>query len=152
MSLSLGRMQIDIPDSWEDRSMYTFIAPRAKAGVGPVAQDDGFRTNVVVTVGPRGKARGLDIATQAAITEVRSNFGEVAIEQAEGPAIDGQQSRRLTYRVIEPGGSLPILQVQYVTILDDSERFFTFTTAAIHAKSMIPEIERMIRSVRLVAQ
>ena len=33
----------------------------------------------------------------------------------------------------------------------DSERVFTFTTAAIHAKSMLPEIERMIRSVRMSA-
>ncbi len=144
-------MEIAIPSTWEDRSTYTFIAPREKARIGPRAQDDGFRSNVVVTVGPEGKADGLDAATKRAIAQVRDNFGEVAIEIENGPEISGQPSRRLSYRIIEPGGALALFQAQYLVEVDRTERIFTFTTAAVNAKSMLPAMEQMIQSVHVRA-
>src|SRR5688572_9717668 len=138
--MQLGRMKIDIPESWEDRSTYTFIAPRSKTNVGPVAHDDGFRTNVVVTVGTAGEARTLDEMAGGAKELIRSNFGEVSIEETAGPPIAGQPSRRLQYRIIEPGGALPIVQIQFLTIIERTERELTFTTAAVHIKAVMPEI------------
>jgi hypothetical protein len=148
--MNLGRMKIDIPDTWEDRSTYTFIAPRTKANIGPVAAaDDGFRTNLVVTTGKAGQARALDEVLKTTIEQLRANFGDIPYEQTAGPEISGQPSQRVTYRIIEPGGTLPIVQVQYLTTANKTERIFTFTTAAVHAKSLAPELDRMMRSIQL---
>jgi hypothetical protein len=149
--MNLGRMKIDLPEDWEDRSTYTFIAPRSKAGIGPVAQDDGFRTNLVVTTGRAGHARPLEEVVQAAIEQLKANFGEIAFEEGPGPQISGQPTRRLSYRIVEPGGTLPIMQVQYLSVAEKTERIFTFTTAAVHAKALAPDFERMIKSVTFTA-
>lgn len=145
----LETMQLEVPASWEDRSMYTFIAPRMSAGLGPVAQDDGFRTNLVVNVGPRGGATSLADSARAAVSRVRESFGPLPIEEDAGPAIGGEPSRCLRYRIVEPGGTLPIAQVLFVSVVDRTERIFTFTTAAVHSKSLMREMEQMVGSVRL---
>lgn len=148
--MNLGRMKIDIPENWEDRSTYTFIAPRSKTGIGPVAAaDDGFRTNLVVTTGKSGQARPLDELMKSTVEQLRANFGDIPFEESAGPQISGQSSHRLSYRIIEPGGALPILQVQYLSVAQKTERIFTFTTAAVHAKAMAPEFDKIIRSISL---
>jgi hypothetical protein len=147
--MHLGRMKIDLPDTWEDRSTYTFIAPREKAGIGPMLGDDGFRTNLVITTGKAGQARSLDEVLGATIAQLRANFGDISFEQTAGPDISGAPSHRVTYRIVEPGGTLPIVQVQYLTVADRTERIFTFTTAAVHAKALAQDFDRMIRSIKL---
>lgn len=148
--MNLGRMKIDIPADWEDRSTYTFIAPRTKTNVGPtLAADDGFRTNLVITTGKAGKARPLDVLLGTTLEQLRGNFGDIPFEQTVGPEISGQPSHKITYRVIEPGGTLPIVQVQYLTVVEGTERVFTFTTAAVHAKVLAADFDRMIRSIKL---
>lgn len=146
--MHLARMAIDIPESWEDRSTYTFIAPRARAGFGPIAQDDGFRTNLVITVGSHGKARSLDEMVRVAREEARNNFGDLAVDDVEGPLVMNTPSRRISYSIIEPGGTVPLTQVQYLAVVDQTERVFTFTTASLHAKSLFQQMEAIIRSAR----
>ena len=147
--MTLGRLDIDIPESWEDRSMYTFIAPRAKADKGLVPADDGFRTSMCVTPGPAGVARDLADIVADAKEHARMSFGVVQVSEESGPAIAGSDSVRIGYRIIEPGGALPLAQFQYLTVVDETEWTFTFTTAAVNAKAVRREMEEMIRTVRI---
>lgn len=147
--MNLGQLSMDIPSDWEDRSMYTFIAPRQSAAMGPIAQDDGFRTNVVVRVGPRGQASSLAELTRRAAEEAKTMFGAVTVDETPGPTVGGVETRRLRYRIVEPGGTLPIAQYQYLLVLEKTERTITFTTAAVHAKALEVNFDEMVRSIRL---
>jgi hypothetical protein len=147
--MKLGSMEIDLPGEWEDRSMYTFIAPAKKAGVGPTAKAaPEFRTNVVITPSPLESGVDLKACSRRVEERIRRDFGDVEIAADDGPSAGGRKSRRLKYRVVNPRGGAPIEQVQYVIIAGGREWNITFSTISLEAKALEPAFEQYIRSIR----
>src|SRR5688572_11929881 len=98
-SVKLGPVEIAIPEHWEDRSMYAFVAPieRAQAGMSPKA--DVFRTNLVLTWEKVPSGATLEERVAVARGRIQATHGgKTGIDTAEGPNAGGHPSRRLRYQ------------------------------------------------------
>jgi hypothetical protein len=147
--MELGRIALDVPDDWEDHSLYTFVAPRAAVESSPRMVVEGFRSNVVINWGPRGKAELLEAEVSRAIDRATRDFGPVKPAISDGPKLAGNESRRIMYRFIEPGGTLALTQIQYLSILDGTALTIAFTTASLEAKNVAPLFDRIAGSLRV---
>lgn len=147
--MKLGRMQMAIPDDWEDRSLYTYVAPPESVSMGMTAQEPRtFRTNVVVTRKPMAPGWSLDASVRAIEARTKRDFGQIEIKVDDAGSVASQPAKRLRYIVNDPGQkSLPVAQVLYVFLLEGAEWTVTFSVASMALKEQLPEFERMVRSI-----
>jgi hypothetical protein len=150
--VKLGALEIGIPESWEDRSLYTFIAPAAKASLGATVKggQSEFRTNVVIAPSPLAEGDDLAACAKKATDRAKKDFGanlEVTVE--EGPRASGRETKRLRWRVVDPRGGAPIQQIQYILTARDRQWTITFSTLAVEARAQLSDLDEYVRSVRV---
>ncbi len=147
--MRFGKIEVEIPEDWEDLSLYTFAAPRAETKAGPRLVTQGFRTNVVMSFGPRGKAAAIDDEIKLAIQRAEQTCGPIKPAIGDGPSIAGKSTKRISYQFVEPGGTLALAQIQYLTIMDGTLLTISFTTASLEAKNLAPMFDEIASSLRV---
>jgi hypothetical protein len=143
----LGPLDIAIPPDWEDRSLYTFIAPPQEMRAGMMATTQSFRANVVLTRRPVPPDQTIEASAELAAARAKRDLGDIKVTILEGPPIDGSPSQTLSYVVVDPRGGPPIAQVQYLFKRDGSEWSLTFSVAALELKNRQAELERLVMSI-----
>ena len=148
--MRFGKIDLEIPEDWEDLSLYTFAAPRSEVSAGRGLVTQGFRTNIVMSWGARGKAETFDREVELAVQRAVQTCGPVKPQITEGPSIAGSETKRISYTFVEPGGTLPLAQIQYLAIIASTLLTISFTTASIEAKKLAPMFDEIATSLRLV--
>jgi hypothetical protein len=146
--MNIAGLEMNIPDNWEDRSLYTFVAPVEEVRTGMTTQSASFRTNVVITRKPIQEGRTLDAVGSEIEERTKRDFGDVKVQLENGPAVMGQPSKRASYTVVDPRGGAPVAQVQYVFMHGGFEWMMTFSVASIALKEQMPTFDKIVTQLK----
>jgi hypothetical protein len=147
--VKLGPIHIAIPDQWEDRSMYAFVAPATRTQVGLAAKGDTFRTNVVLTWSRVDANTDLEQRAALARRRIEAGHPNVTITAGAGPIVGGRPSKSLRYTIAGLDAGPPVLQIQYVVLLDGVEAIVTFSTSTSATPDQLEALEGIISSMVL---
>lgn len=147
--MQLGKIAIDLPDAWEDRSLYTFVAPVQNAGPQMRAKASGFRKNVVIQRRELTAEETMDSCVEAVVERTKETFGEVKIDVADGPVTEAMQSRRVTYTVIDNVTNSAVAQVVYLCLLGHDEWQVAFSMPALDVDGELAGLDAMVATLRL---
>jgi hypothetical protein len=148
--MRIGDLDIDIPTSWEDHSLYSFVAPPADVSPSMSVKQAVFRTNVVMQRRPVADDTPLERCVEAAMAATARDFGQVKIELSDGPTVAGGPSKRLVYKVIDSVTNQPVAQVVYVCLVRATEWTLAFSTPALSLKESLPDLDAIVASIRRV--
>ena len=95
--MRVADLEVEIPDAWEDRSLYTYVSPPADVSPQRSIKQTDFRTDVVFQKRQLADEETLDSCVKQAVQNTSRNFGKVSIEVESGPTTDTLQSQRLVY-------------------------------------------------------
>lgn len=146
--MNIAGLEMNIPDNWEDRSLYTFVAPVVEQRTGMTTQTASFRTNVVVTRRPQEEGRTLDVIGPEIVERTKRDFGDVNVHVEDGPQVIGKPTKRAHYTVVDPRGGSPVAQVQYAFIHDGYEWVMTFSVASIELKAQMATFDQMVAGLK----
>ena len=147
--MRVGPLDIDLPEDWQDRSLYTYVAPITDVSPSMAVRQTTFQTNVVFQQRRLEAGEGLEQCVERARQNTDGMFGGPKISITDGPTADGIQFKRLTYTVVDGVTSQPVAQVLYVGRVGEREWQVAFSVAAIELDAQIPAFDRMIASIRL---
>lgn len=143
--MRIGDLDIDIPATWEDHSLYSFVAPPEDASPTMTVKQAPFRKNVVLQRRPVGETATIDdCVAHVRATTARDFGGDVKIEEADGP----NGTKRLVYRLIDPVTSQAVAQVVYVALIRSAEWQVAFSAPAAALKAAQAEFDRIVASIR----
>lgn len=147
--MRIGDLQIDIPATWEDHSLYSFVAPPEDIGPALRAKQAPFRRNVVLQRRPVAPATTLDDCVAHVQQTTARDFGEgVKIDVQDGPRAPCGPTRRLTYRLIDPVTSQAVAQVVYVALVHQAEWQIAFSAPAASLPADLPRFDEIIRTLQ----
>lgn len=147
--MRVGDLDIDIPASWEDHSLYSFVAPPEVASPKLALKQAPFRKNVVLQRRPLpDEATLLDCVAHVQQTTAR-DFGEgVQVTVEDGPVCPGGPTKRLTYKLVDPATSQPVVQVVYVARIRGAEWQIAFSAQAASLRDVLPQFDAVVASIR----
>jgi hypothetical protein len=147
--MRIGDLHIDIPATWEDHSLYSFVAPPEDAGPQLRAKQAPFRRNVVLQRRPVAPETTLaDCVLHVQQTTARDFGAGVKIDVEDGPPAAGGPTRRLTYRLIDPVTTQAVAQVVYVALVKQTEWQIAFSAPAAGLKADVPRFDEIVRSIQ----
>ena len=132
MRVLVGPFSMDIPNTWNDRTVYTFVAPKV---VNPresphLRMGSGFRENIVVT---RERVRR-DINPQdylrQQLDDLKDRLQAFRLLREEPLRVGGYLAHSASYQFGLRGERLDICQFRVVLLVDDDAVTFTGTAAA----------------------
>ena len=146
--MQLGKIEIDVPGDWEDRSLYTFVAPKEDVSPQMRVKENAFRKNVVIQRRGLGPEETLESCAEFLVSTTRETFGEIKIEVADGPTTLAFESRRVTYTVIDDVTQSAVGQVIYLCLMGHEEWQLAFSLPAINLSRDLPGLEKIVASLR----
>jgi hypothetical protein len=146
--MRIGKLEIEVPEEWEDASLYTFVAPTDDLWATP-GKGGSFRTNVVFQSRKVGPNEPLARCVERLMEGTQELFGAVKIEVCDGPQVAGVPSRRLVYSVSDEAGQ-PVSQVIYLFVVQGLEWQAAFSLAAADKERWLPHFDQMVASTRRV--
>jgi hypothetical protein len=149
--MRVGPLDIDLPETWEDRSLYTYVAPVTDVSPSLAVRQSTFQTNVVFQQRRLEEGETLDDCVERARQNTDEMFGGPKISIADGPMASGIPFKRLTYSVIDGVTNQPVAQVLYVGCIGPREWQVAFSVAAIQLDQQLPAFDRIIASARLAS-
>ena len=143
--MRVGDLEIDIPASWEDHSLYSFVAPPEVASPKMTLKQAPFRKNVVLQRRPVAPETTIDdCVAHVTATTARDFGGGVKIEVDAGP----NGTKRLTYKLVDPATNQPVAQVVYVALIRGAEWQVAFSAPAAALKEVLPQFDAIVASVK----
>jgi hypothetical protein len=147
--MRIGDLEVEIPATWEDHSLYSFVAPPEIVSPEKTVKQAPFRKNVVLQRQAVAADATLPERAQAVLASTEREFGQqVKVEIQDGPAAAGVPTRRVVYKVVDPVTSQPVAQVVYVMLYEGSEWQIAFSTPALSLKQALPEFDAIVASIR----
>ncbi len=125
-----GALSLDLPEQWDDRSIYTFVAPEQSMGAGlpTMAKTQGFRPNVVVTREGKGKYERLDAYAKDQLAASQKQLPQMKVLQ-EGPTqVAGVEALSRTFTFVVPQQNATVQQVQVFALHGAWIYTLTFST------------------------
>lgn len=147
--MRVGPLEIDLPEDWQDRSLYTYVAPLTEVSPTLAVQQSTFQTNVVFQQRPLEAGELLEHCVERARQNTLEMFGGPKISIEHGPSSAAIPFKRLTYTVVDGVTNQPVAQVLYVGIVGDREWQVAFSVAAIQLDAQLPAFDRMIASIQV---
>lgn len=133
-SLYGGTITLQLPDSWDDRSIYTFVAPEqsAASGLPTMNNQQGFRPNVVVTREARGKYERLDAYTKDQLAASQKELPNMKIVSEEPTKVGDFQGITRVFTFIAKPHNVAVQQMQSFVLVGDHIYTLTFSTLPSH--------------------
>lgn len=142
-------LSLEIPPDWEDRTVYTFLAPPDSfAGnlptLNPTAE---FRPNLVVTRQPVDSTRGVKLLAAEQLRTAETQLAGVEVVDESELTINGQTVIAHHYEFTAPPDNARVSVLQAYVLIGDTLHGFTFTTLP-HARARhAPMFDRILRSL-----
>ena len=147
--MQLGKIAIDLPSDWDDRSLYTFVAPPQNAGPQMRARASPFRKNVVLQRRELSAEETIDSCVDALVERTVETFGELNIDVAAGPTTEHMQSKRVAYSIFDDVTQSAVAQVVYLCLIGHDEWQVAFSLPAVDLKAEIEGLDAMVATLRL---
>src|SRR5687768_17052477 len=125
-----GALSFNLPDQWDDRSIYTFVAPEQSMGAGlpTMAKTQGFRPNVVVTRESKGKYERLDAYAKDQLAASQKQLPQMKVISEEAQKVAGIDSIIRTFTFVVPQQNATVQQIQVFALRDEWIYTLTFST------------------------
>jgi hypothetical protein len=141
MSPNIVRFNIDLPDGWEDQTLYTFKGP----------DDSGVQHNLVLIID--NDPGGVDLATYAklrldSIKDTLSGFELMG--EREKDLKSGNKAYEIVYKW-SPGADKTLVQKQIFMIIGSKAYNFTASFSKKTIQTIGVQVDEMIDSFRPVA-
>jgi hypothetical protein len=147
--MHIGDLTIDIPGTWLDASLYSFVAPAEAAGPSLAVKQVQFRKNVVLQRRPVTPESTLEILVDRLVKQTERDLGGgIKIDVEDGPATPVSPTRKITYRLVDPVTNQPVAQVLYLALVDGWEWQIAFSAPAAGHKEAVLEFDKIVASIR----
>ena len=126
--LFAGTTTLELPAEWEDRSMYTFVAPEQTRAGGPtMARAQSFRPNVVVTRELRGAHERVDTYAKEQLSASQKQLPQLRIIEETTLQIGGKTGVMRVFTFMAPPQNVLVQQLQAFVLAGDWVHTFTFS-------------------------
>lgn len=133
-SIYAGALQFQLSDAWEDRSIYTFVAPEQSiaSALPTMAKTQGFRPNVVVTREPKGKYERIDAYAKDQLAASQKGLPNLKVVAEVQLTLAGKAAIKRTFTFVVPQQNAQVQQVQIFMLHGDWLYMVTFSTLPQH--------------------
>lgn len=147
----VGDLELPLPDDWEDRSLYSFVAPPAKT-VPMRATHSTFRKNVVLQKRKLPGEATLDTCVEELVELTREGHGDLAVDVRDGPRNDTLTSKCVSYRLVDPVTNQPVAQLIYVCLVDGAEWQMAVSVPAFELDEARRQFDAILAQARRVGR
>lgn len=137
--MRIGNLEVDVPSSWDDLSLYTFVE----------GEGAGFRTNVVFQSRKVSPPYALEEGMARVLASTRESFKDVSIEIDEPKDVLPWPTKRLRYSVNDSVSKQRVCQIVYLCVVEGREWNIAFSSVEADLPKSLPHIERIIRSLNV---
>lgn len=126
--LFAGTTTLELPEEWEDRSMYTFVAPEQTRTGGPtMARQQSFRPNVVVTRELRGNHERVETYAKDQLAASQKQLPQLRILEETALQVSGKPAVMRMFTFVAPPQNVSVQQLQAFVLSGDWVHTFTFS-------------------------
>lgn len=121
---------LQLPGAWEDRSIYTFVAPEvhAASALPTMAKTQGFRPNVVITREPKGKTQRVDAYAKEQLSISQKQLPQLKVLEDKEHPLGGQTAVSRVFTFVAPPQNVVVQQLQTFVLTGDWIYTFTFSS------------------------
>lgn len=150
-----GSIALKLPDNWDDRSIYTFVAPEQSmaGGLPTMAKQQGFRPNVVVTREAKGRYERVDAYAKDQLNaqkQTREMKNLTVVEEAN-LTVSGQPAIARNFTFVVESQKATVQQLQVFVMHGAWIYTFTFSTLPAHFAEQKKMFDAVIADVKLGA-
>lgn len=142
MNSNMGQFNIDLPEGWENQTVYTFKGP----------DDSGVQHNLVLIID--GELEGLDLTTYAELRlkSIQDTLpGFELMGQREKDLKSGHKAYEIVYKWV-PGEGKILVQKQVFTIIGDKSYNFTSSFSRKTIQTIGSQVDAIIDSFAPAAE
>ena len=126
--LFAGFTPLELPADWEDRSMYTFVAPEQSRLGGPtMARAQTFRPNVVVTREARGAHDRVESYAKEQLVASQKQLPQLRVLEETTQQLGGLPAIVRMFTFVAPPQNVVVQQLQAFVLNGDWIQTFTFS-------------------------
>lgn len=135
MKVGLGPLSMELPDGWNDRTVYTFVAPRV---VDPrrsphLRMRSGFRENIAIHYERVSRQTTPESFITQQIDELKPKLQGFRLLYNEEVYISSYQAQHAAYRFSLRGQRMDVCQLRVAILFPQKQEMLVFTgTAAAH--------------------
>jgi hypothetical protein len=148
-----GSIALALPDNWDDRSIYTFVAPEQSmtAGLPTLAKTQGFRPNVVVTREAKGRYERVDAYAKDQLNAQKQTreMKNLTVVAEENVTVGGQPALARNFTFVVESQKATVQQMQVFVMHKDWVYTFTFSTLPAHFAEQKKMFDEIIKDVKL---
>ena len=144
-------VSLELPGQWEDRSIYTFVAPEqmASSGLPTMAKTQGFRPNVVVTREPKGKVQRIDTYAKEQLAISQKQLPQLKVIEDKEHQLSGQPAVSRVFTFVAPPQNVVVQQLQTFVLHQDWIYTFTFSSLPDGFNEQRKSFDGILGSVKL---
>ena len=148
-SLYGGTLALNLPDTWDDRSIYTYVAPEqnVSAGMPTMNKTQGFRPNVVVTRESRGKYERLDAYAKDQLAASQKQLPQMKVVSEDPSTVGGQPAICRVFTFVAPPQNVTVQQMQTFVLIGDWIYTLTFSTLPSHFNEQKKMFDKIVGDV-----
>jgi len=126
--LFAGNTTLELPAEWEDRSMYTFVAPeRSRTGGPTMARAQSFRPNMVITRESRGSHERVDTYAKEQLAASQKQLPQLRVLEDKAQTVGGQPGIVRMFTFMAPPHNVLVQQLQAFVLTGEWVTTFTFS-------------------------
>jgi hypothetical protein len=125
--LFAGMTTLELPAEWDDRSIYTFVAPEQTRAAPTMARAQSFRPNVVVTREPCGAYDRPEAYAKDQLAESRKQLPQLRVIEENATAVGGKPGFARLFTFVAPPQNVTVQQLQAFVIAAEWVYTFTFS-------------------------
>lgn len=142
---------LELPGEWEDRSIYTFVAPEqtsVASGLPTMAKTQGFRPNVVITREPKGKTQRIDAYAKEQLAISQKQLPQMKVLEDKEHQISDQAAVTRVFTFVAPPQNIMVQQLQTFVLSGDYIYTFTFSSLPDGFANQRKAFDQILGSVR----
>ena len=148
-----GSIAMTLPDDWNDRSIYTFVAPEQQMGAGlpTMAKTQGFRPNVVVTREPKGRYEKVDAYAKDQLTAQKrtAEMKNLTVVHEESITVSGSPALQRNVTFVVEQQSATVQQLQVFVLHGAWIYTLTFSTLPAHFNEQRKAFDAVVAGIKL---
>ncbi|MCC6808265.1 MAG: DcrB-related protein [Deltaproteobacteria bacterium] len=148
-----GSIALALPDNWDDRSIYTFVAPEQSmsAGLPTMAKTQGFRPNVVVTREHKGRHERVDAYAKEQLNAQKQTreMKNLTVVTEENITVSGAPAISRNFTFVVESQKATVQQLQVFVMHGTWIYTFTFSTLPAHFAEQKKMFDSVISAVKL---
>ncbi len=154
MRVAIGSLSIDLPDTWSDRTVHTFVAPRV---IDPrqsphLRLGSGFRENVAFSRERIRPGLGPQKFLSQQMAELKTRLTGFRMLNEEPCTYCGFEAYSVSYQFILRGQRVEVCQMRVAILTRPNEvMLFTGTSAASVFESKKQNFEKVLQSIEIPA-